>query len=271
MRTMICESCGKHYDFDKDESCPKCGAYNHPDWRRKIAANRVVPQPALSQRHRPAHQSFPDKKKSTANRPTGWKAFTGVVAAVVLIQFISMLVGQGCDSLSEFELPTVQMVESAPASDQGFLDENDGAEMGDFRIPLTDPDSQFEFMPEDGVQFIVKECGLLDGEVLADVLDDEKQYIYVDLVFRVVDWDQALSADLTEPYLRADKRYYYSVLPEKFSTSPYCNPIDFSPIGARETDTVSGQMYFALPKDVYAFDFCWDSEENRTESIEISF
>lgn len=30
MRRIVCDNCGKYYDFDKDEFCPKCGAFNQP-------------------------------------------------------------------------------------------------------------------------------------------------------------------------------------------------------------------------------------------------
>ena len=30
MRRIICEDCKKSYDYDKEEFCPRCGAYNQP-------------------------------------------------------------------------------------------------------------------------------------------------------------------------------------------------------------------------------------------------
>lgn len=30
MRLLVCDECGKHYDFEKDDFCPKCGAFNQP-------------------------------------------------------------------------------------------------------------------------------------------------------------------------------------------------------------------------------------------------
>lgn len=30
MRRIVCEDCGKWYDYDRDEFCPKCGAFNQP-------------------------------------------------------------------------------------------------------------------------------------------------------------------------------------------------------------------------------------------------
>ena len=30
MRKVCCEECGKKYDYDVDDFCPRCGAYNPP-------------------------------------------------------------------------------------------------------------------------------------------------------------------------------------------------------------------------------------------------
>lgn len=30
MRHITCDECGKRYDYDRDEFCPKCGAFNQP-------------------------------------------------------------------------------------------------------------------------------------------------------------------------------------------------------------------------------------------------
>ena len=30
MRKVTCASCGRPYDYDSDDFCPKCGSYNSP-------------------------------------------------------------------------------------------------------------------------------------------------------------------------------------------------------------------------------------------------
>lgn len=30
MKLIQCEDCGKRYDYDRDEFCPRCGAFNQP-------------------------------------------------------------------------------------------------------------------------------------------------------------------------------------------------------------------------------------------------
>ncbi|MBU5627976.1 hydrogenase maturation nickel metallochaperone HypA [Oscillibacter sp. MSJ-2] len=40
MREVYCEECGKRYDYDVDDFCPRCGAYNAPH-RSSTSAVRV--------------------------------------------------------------------------------------------------------------------------------------------------------------------------------------------------------------------------------------
>ena len=39
MRKVCCEECGKKYDYDVDDFCPRCGAYNPPK-RQESALRR---------------------------------------------------------------------------------------------------------------------------------------------------------------------------------------------------------------------------------------
>ena len=44
MASIVCENCGKRYDDQKDDFCPKCGAYNQPQhrWREDAQGNVVA-------------------------------------------------------------------------------------------------------------------------------------------------------------------------------------------------------------------------------------
>ena len=42
MRRVRCYECGKRYDFDVDDFCPKCGAFNQPDRASRIDADGNV-------------------------------------------------------------------------------------------------------------------------------------------------------------------------------------------------------------------------------------
>ena len=45
MRKVTCASCGRPYDYDSDDFCPKCGSYNPPP-ARVSAASKDRPRPA---------------------------------------------------------------------------------------------------------------------------------------------------------------------------------------------------------------------------------
>lgn len=42
MRKVRCYECGKTYDFDVDDFCPKCGAFNQPGKSASIGADGTV-------------------------------------------------------------------------------------------------------------------------------------------------------------------------------------------------------------------------------------
>lgn len=42
MRKVRCYECGKSYDFDVDDFCPKCGAFNQPGKSAGIGADGMV-------------------------------------------------------------------------------------------------------------------------------------------------------------------------------------------------------------------------------------
>ena len=42
MRKVRCYECGKVYDYDTDDFCPKCGAFNQPPKSTAIDANGAV-------------------------------------------------------------------------------------------------------------------------------------------------------------------------------------------------------------------------------------
>ena len=42
MRKIRCYECGRRYDFDVDDFCPKCGAFNQPGKSVRIGADGAV-------------------------------------------------------------------------------------------------------------------------------------------------------------------------------------------------------------------------------------
>ena len=44
MRRVRCYECGRSYDFDQDDFCPNCGAFNQPPQTARVAADGSVIQ-----------------------------------------------------------------------------------------------------------------------------------------------------------------------------------------------------------------------------------
>ena len=42
MRRLRCYECGKIYDFDQDDFCPKCGAFNQPKNQLRVGSDGTV-------------------------------------------------------------------------------------------------------------------------------------------------------------------------------------------------------------------------------------
>ncbi len=262
MKNMICESCGKHYDFHKDETCPRCGSYNNPNRR---TTRRAQSNPAGSQQRNSASTSIKTKIASRKKLVAVWS-----IVGIVLLKLLSMSVQHWDDFnviFSALGKPEPEIVEVQEEAEQDIPIEDLETEQGLFYVPLTD--GNYEFLPADGVQFIVHECGYIQNEDMEHVMEDGDQLVYVNLTFFVTDWESAVDADLTEPYIYADEVYYESISPEELGYTG--DPIDFSPIGAGETDTVSGDLYFILPSGTDEFELCWDSYEVGTESFSVPY
>ena len=43
MRKVTCASCGRPYDYDSDDFCPKCGSYNPPPDRAGARPAQATP------------------------------------------------------------------------------------------------------------------------------------------------------------------------------------------------------------------------------------
>ena len=42
MKRLVCADCGKRYDFDVDDFCPRCGSFNQPQKKWGFDANGNV-------------------------------------------------------------------------------------------------------------------------------------------------------------------------------------------------------------------------------------
>lgn len=129
MRRVRCYECGKVYDYDVDDFCPKCGAYTQPGKSSTIdASGAVVRVDGLNERgHRESfvHEEFHEENRErkrmglskgvrrTAAKPRAFAANTArgtassrqatvkspvglivkIIAAIILLQTITGVVG----------------------------------------------------------------------------------------------------------------------------------------------------------------------------------
>lgn len=76
MRRVRCHECGKRYDFDVDDFCPKCGAFNQPVRKSRISADgSVVRVDGINERyhaksfvHAELHEENRERKGSPLER-----------------------------------------------------------------------------------------------------------------------------------------------------------------------------------------------------------
>ena len=60
MRKVTCQDCGKHYDYDVDDFCPKCGSFNPPP---DGGATRLEQELLSRFQHGPAKRSAPSARR----------------------------------------------------------------------------------------------------------------------------------------------------------------------------------------------------------------
>lgn len=67
MRTVRCHDCGKRYNFDKDDFCPRCGAFTQPPPETRIGMDgRVVRVEGINEKnHRESfvHAEYHDENR----------------------------------------------------------------------------------------------------------------------------------------------------------------------------------------------------------------
>ena len=73
MRRVQCYECGKRYDFDVDDFCPKCGAFNPPDRSSRIDADgNVVRLDGLNEvNHRESYDHAEHHEENNERRAPG--------------------------------------------------------------------------------------------------------------------------------------------------------------------------------------------------------
>lgn len=246
MKLVVCEVCGKHYNYEKDETCPKCGAFNHP---KDHAFGTTV------------RSSRPVTTQTKSSKPKAEKSGKKTVAAcitigIILLKLFSKAIDHWDDFGNSVPEPDIVTTQEEIYVDEPYQD-NDGE--GYFYVPLTE--EEFSFEPSGGALFFVHECGLMKNAEMQDFVGDGNQCVYVDMTFSVLDWDELDGNHLTEPYIVANDEYYYAAMPEELADSIDITPIDYTPVAAGESDDAWGDIYFVLPQEIEEFELCWDNEE----------
>lgn len=77
MRKVRCYECGKTYDYDTDDFCPKCGAFNQPPKSTTIDANGAVIRWTVKERgqagsfvHEELHEENRERKRMGLSKGT---------------------------------------------------------------------------------------------------------------------------------------------------------------------------------------------------------
>ena len=110
MRKVRCYECGKTYDYDTDDFCPKCGAFNQPPKSTTIDANgAVIRVDGINERghagsfvHEELHEENRERKRmglskgtrrTAAAAPAVGKLIFWIFAAIIGLNILSSLVG----------------------------------------------------------------------------------------------------------------------------------------------------------------------------------
>ncbi|WP_101908762.1 hypothetical protein [Marasmitruncus massiliensis] len=278
MKPMICDSCGKRYDYDRDETCPKCGAYNQP-YRRPQGDYRSRTETSAASR--PA-QNTGARKWNSGKKPVSGKKVAWIFVLVAIIKIAFALIGNFSDAQKERISPDFSSI--GVGIEETLLQESaDEQAVDDGQAPFTEDSGtagdvytrryssdKFDFEPADGVHIVVNDYGTIEGEPFAELLDDGDRCAYLDITFVVTDYEQAANAYVTEPYIEADGEYYNSLPPDGLYDVSGCTPLDYTPLG-EGAYAVTGQLYFAVPEDMELFELCWDSSDGDTQSFELPF
>lgn len=99
MRKVRCYDCGKRYDFDMDDFCPKCGAFTLPARSARIGANgSVVRVDGINERNHEG--SFVHKELHGENRErknTALEARKNIVRTPAGARLKPPMAGKGTD------------------------------------------------------------------------------------------------------------------------------------------------------------------------------
>lgn len=104
MRRVTCGDCGKRYDFDRDDFCPRCGSFNPPAASGSTQMERALlsrfetaqPSQAPQQHLSPSHSSrrpvrLPQLRRETPPKPGPVRTQTGLGRLALVIVLLLLL------------------------------------------------------------------------------------------------------------------------------------------------------------------------------------
>ena len=93
MRLVTCSECGKHYDYDKDDFCPKCGVYNPPNRQpqRQAALAQTGARPNRSYAAQTKRDPYAAARQHTGkqNQEKKGLSISQIVIFLVVLYFIA--------------------------------------------------------------------------------------------------------------------------------------------------------------------------------------
>lgn len=196
MISVRCRSCGRRYDYAKDDCCPGCGAYNRPPKRELVDADGTVRHLSDAEFDEQAHAAlgkvcFEEKEcyeekscyeyearpeaMQKRERPAGIKK-NGVLALGFAIAII-------CATMVAFNIvgsvsrePEPYFFDGYTVFNEPFFDESDMTVDERWEVDESDTD----FVAQDGSTFRVLDCrreeGAITVELEAEFTDSDHEF-----------------------------------------------------------------------------------------------
>lgn len=71
MKLVKCHECGRHYDYEEDAFCPRCGAFNQPEREARIGQDgRLIRRDGLNEKGHAGsfvHEEFHEEARERRN------------------------------------------------------------------------------------------------------------------------------------------------------------------------------------------------------------
>ena len=283
-----CGSCGKLYDYDKDELCPKCGAFNQPDRGKRGTAPPAGVRPGPNPRRGEARPQGLGRLWVAAVVVVlaAWLAFVGFGAYRTYIRTSAEPATRSEGTATRARTPEERAEEPAsreepavhgeePAASafqpesEAFQPEDEALPAGseaDFSgaeslpaAPAEDVTALASFVygipfgDANGVHLDINATGPADDPAVQKLLISGERAIFIDFTATVSDPELFGKVFFQEPYVTVGQDHARTLYVAGADLGSPFSPLDVD--GMRYTDrTVTrGQLFFALPEDCYTF------------------